>query len=132
MQTGNLDEAVWMDPGDTVTSMTLSDMDEMETDEFAGNYLDDNIGSPDLAIESVDTNSVLITWPVTTFANYTLQQNSDLTTQNWVTVTNPVTEVDDTYEVLLPTSGAQSFFRLYSGPTVVTTTTDGGTGKLPN
>jgi len=69
---------------------------------------------------------------VTTFANYTLQQNSDLTTQNWVTVTNPVTEVDDTYEVLLPTSGAQSFFRLYSGPTVVTTTTDGGTGKLPN
>jgi len=132
MQTGNLDEAVWLNPGDDVTSMTLQDVDEMETDEYAGNYLEDNVGSPELAIQPIATNSVLITWPLSSFASFTLQQNSDLTTANWVNVTNEAVVVDGEDEVILPATASQSFFRLYSTPLTVVTSPVNGPSSLPN
>ena len=136
MQTGNLDEAVWMNPGDDVTSMSLQDVDEMETDEYAGNYLEDNVGSPELTIQSITTNSVLINWPLSSFASFSLQQNSDLTTTNWVNVTNATSVMDGEDQVILPTTAAQSFFRLYSTTLDAIATPvgnpGGGSTDLPN
>jgi hypothetical protein len=125
LETGNLDEAVWMNPGDDVPSMSLADVDTMETDEFAGDYPDDNTGDNQLSIQANSvttvngTNtttsviSVTLSWPDSDLISYTLQQNSSVTSTNWLTVTNiPVLVGGTNDQVTLPTTSALSFFRL--------------------
>jgi hypothetical protein len=116
IQTGNLDESVWMNPGDTVPSLTLDEVDAMETDEFAGEYVDDNdAGNPELSINQLDPNDVVLNWAASPLYSYTLQQNTNLLTTNWVTVTNLVATEESISQVIVPTSATQQqFFRLYS------------------
>lgn len=112
METGDLDEAVWMNPGDVVPSMNLSDVETMETDEFAGIFPDDNTSAAMLNLQLTSTNSVVLTWSASSFITYSLQQNFSLTTTNWVTLTNVPTVVSNMNQVILPATAAQSFFRL--------------------
>ncbi|HWY31128.1 MAG TPA: hypothetical protein VNX46_10255, partial [Candidatus Acidoferrum sp.] len=114
VQTGDIDEAVWMNPGDVVPSLTLAQVETMETDEFAGLFPNDNAGGPQLNLQLTGTNTAVLTWPASPLVSYSLQQNSSLTSSNWVTLTNSPTVVSNLNQVVLPASAAQSFFRLTS------------------
>jgi hypothetical protein len=56
-------------------------------------------------------NNVLLSWP-SSFTGFILQQNSDLTTANWVNVTNAVDTIDGQFVVTLPLADGNNFFRL--------------------
>ena len=65
---------------------------------------------PILHSQLSDTNFA-ISW-TTNQTGFGLQQNSDLNTPNWVTVTNSVTLGNGQYQLNLPRSGSKGFFRL--------------------
>lgn len=67
---------------------------------------------PTLLIQPT-TNGVLLLWPVTTPA-FSLQQNSDLTTSNWVANTGPDNVVNGTNQVAISPAAGNLFFRLIS------------------
>jgi hypothetical protein len=112
METGDLDEAVWMDPGDAVPSMTLADVDTMETDEYDGIFPDDNAGEAQLNIQLNTPDTVLLSWQDSDLITYSLQQTSSLSPTNWMTLTNTPTVVSNIDEVILPISALKSFYRL--------------------
>jgi hypothetical protein len=71
---------------------------------------------PKLAVSECAGGTAGITWPGT-FAGLTLQHSSDLTTTNWVNVTNQVTATTNgTCQVTVPTAGSSRFYRLTAGP----------------
>jgi len=57
------------------------------------------------------TNTVAISWPAA-IGGYALQQNSSLTTTNWVNVTNTVNLVNGQNQVIVPENSSNSFYRL--------------------
>lgn len=65
---------------------------------------------PPAAIE-VRSGAAVISWPGAV-TGYGLQQNSDLTTTNWVNVTNAVVLTNGLNEVTLPAGGSNEFYRL--------------------
>jgi hypothetical protein len=68
--------------------------------------------SPQLKITR-PANDVTLSWLVPS-TNFTLQQNMDLTTTNWLTLTNvPMLNLTNlNYEITLPASSGNSFFQL--------------------
>jgi hypothetical protein len=68
--------------------------------------------APRLNISAADTN-VLLSW-IAPSTNFTLEQNSDLSTADWTAVTNiPTLNFTNVqFEVALPQTNLQSFFRL--------------------
>lgn len=68
-------------------------------------------GAPPLRIARIDTNTVLLAWPVTS-TTFTLQVNNDLATTNWSTVANPANLVGSENQVAIPFSAAPRFYRL--------------------
>jgi hypothetical protein len=73
--------------------------------------LETSIAPPPLNISVTTTNTVVLTWP-STWPGYSPQQNSDLTTTNWVNATNPVALVTNVYQVISPLLPGQQFYRL--------------------
>jgi hypothetical protein len=67
---------------------------------------------PTLLIQPT-TNGVTLLWPVTTPA-FTLQQNSDLSTTNWVANTSPDNVVNGTNQVMISPATGNMLFRLIS------------------
>lgn len=67
---------------------------------------------PTLIIQPT-TNGVVLLWPVTT-PGFSLQQNSDLSTPNWVSNTIPNNEVNGTNQVMISPASGNMFFRLIS------------------
>ena len=65
---------------------------------------------PTAAIQLQDTNA-LVSWPAAA-PGYVLQQNSDLTTPNWVNVTNPKNLTNGLNQVTVPNNGSNLFYRL--------------------
>jgi PKD repeat protein len=65
-----------------------------------------------LRVALTSTNTVLIAWPAAV-TNYALQQNADLTTTNWLAVTNAPGVVGSEKQVLLSPAAAQNFYRLH-------------------
>lgn len=59
---------------------------------------------------SLSTNQLCLSW-FTNAVGFTLQQNADLGTTNWLDVTNPVTVTNWFNQVIVPTSASQ-FYRL--------------------
>jgi hypothetical protein len=100
--TGALDEVIWLNPGDVVPSMTLAQLDTMEMDEYAGIGPEDNVGDPQLSIQTGPTNSIVLSYPVSTSFSYFLQQNSQPGSTNWVAVTNNPVIVSNQNQVTLP------------------------------
>jgi len=92
-ETGSLDKAVWMNPGDVVESMALADVIAMETNNFAGNIPDDNEPAPELSMQLTATNSLALSWTDSPPGSYILEQNDSLSTTNWVYVTNAPTAI---------------------------------------
>ena len=60
---------------------------------------------------SVASRNVLIAWP-SSAAGYRLEASANLSPNNWLSVTNLPSLNGDRYEVLLPTTNANQFFRL--------------------
>jgi hypothetical protein len=76
----------------------------------AGSRFVFGIDPPSLRIFLTATNTAVVAWP-----GYTLQQNSDLTTTNWVNAANAINLVGNEYQaVILPLAG-QQYYRLKSG-----------------
>jgi hypothetical protein len=116
--------ARWFDPSDnTFTTIAGSPFPNTGTQTFTspGNnsagdpdwvlVFDSKIDLPTLSIRLMATNTVVVTWPET-FSGYTLQQNPNLKTTNWVDATNPVTVVSNEFEVIIPPLMGQQFYRL--------------------
>ena len=71
-----------------------------------------NAGSAPLELSiQPAANGVTLFWPVTTTI-YRLQQNSDLTTANWVSNTIPISVVNGTNQVTVSPAAGNLFFRL--------------------
>lgn len=66
---------------------------------------------PTLQISLVSANAVQLDWP-TNSAGFTLQQNSDLGSTNWVTYAGTITVVDTNYQATISTQTGSGFFRL--------------------
>ncbi|HTB85947.1 MAG TPA: LamG-like jellyroll fold domain-containing protein [Candidatus Sulfotelmatobacter sp.] len=69
------------------------------------------ISIPTAGINLLNNNSSLISWPGSVLG-YTLQQNSDLTTTNWMNVTNVNILSNGLNQVTAPTGGPNMFYRL--------------------
>ena len=116
--------ARWFDPSaNTFTTIAGSPFSNTGTQNFTspGNnsagdpdwvlVLETAVDPPALSISLTATNTVVVTWP-SAWPGYTLQQNSDLTTTNWVNATNPITIVSNEYEVIISPLIGQQFYRL--------------------
>jgi hypothetical protein len=101
-----------------ITQVLLSDTAYVG---FTGSYGGDHstqtiknfqfVSIPPQDIEESKTN-VMIMWP-SAVIGYTLQENSSLTTTNWVNVPNAViTQANGAYTAKVPVGGTQEFFRL--------------------
>ena len=67
--------------------------------------------SPPMRIFLTATNTAVVAWPAAA-ASFTLQQNSNLATTNWVKATNAAGIVGGEYQVILSPSSSQLFYRL--------------------
>ena len=80
-----------------------------------GFWSDLEAGAPGLTIELVSPSSVLVGWPAPS-DGFVLQQNTNLATTNWVTVTNsPVVANGEKQVTVSPTVGNR-FYRLKYQP----------------
>lgn len=73
-------------------------------------------GAPLLSVRHTQTNTVVVSWPVT-WPGFTLLENSDLRTTNWVQVVTLPTVVLTSQttavkQVIVPTPTGQRFYRL--------------------
>ena len=66
---------------------------------------------PTLTIEPAGTNQVRLSWPLTA-TGFQLEAAQSLSGPEWSPVPNPPTEQGDVWEVILPSTGANTFFRL--------------------
>jgi DNA/RNA endonuclease G (NUC1) len=73
------------------------------------NFTDTSL--PVLNIVASGTNTILISWPAPA-TGFALQQNLDLTTAGWSSVTNAVNSVGGLNQIVLPLMSGNSFFRL--------------------
>lgn len=59
------------------------------------------------------SNDVMISWPAT-FTGFVLQENSDLSSTNWVDVTNAVNKTTEEFQVFISSPPENDFYRLKS------------------
>jgi hypothetical protein len=65
--------------------------------------------NPPTLLINLATNTVLVAWP-----GYILQENSSLTTTNWINVTNAIAVVGNQYQSIMPSAAGQQYYRLQS------------------
>ena len=75
-------------------------------------YTSQSTPTPNLSITSVGT-ATLVAWTIPS-VNFTLQQNSDLTTTNWTDVVTAPTVTNQQNQVVLPAPTGNAFYRLKS------------------
>lgn len=66
---------------------------------------------PSLTISLTETNGVLLSWP-SSFEGFVLQQNSNLSTTIWMTLTNAPLTVGSSNQVTIPPPTGNQFYRL--------------------
>jgi hypothetical protein len=69
--------------------------------------------APELTI-TYFTNQVVLSWP-SSFTGFSLQHNVDLSSTNWMTISNPVFVVGDQNQVVVSSTNRNTFYRLKSG-----------------
>jgi hypothetical protein len=72
------------------------------------------VSLPPETIQLTSTSS-LISWPGAV-QGYLLQENSNLTSGTWITVTNPTAVINGTNQVITPTTDGNMFYRLVLPP----------------
>jgi len=73
---------------------------------------DDSQPAPVLSITH-SGGGMVVSWPAA-FTGFVLQENSDLSTTNWVDVTDPVNKVGEQNQVLISSPADNNFYRLKS------------------
>jgi hypothetical protein len=73
-------------------------------------------GAPLLSVRHTQTNTVVVSWPMT-WPGFALLENSDLSTTNWVQVTTPLVVVVTSQttaekQVIVPTPMGKRFYQL--------------------
>ena len=68
-------------------------------------------GAPKLRIFATTTNTAVVAW-LTSSTVWTLQSNTNLTTTNWVNVTNTVNVVGSENQVIISPPAGNKYFRL--------------------
>ena len=68
-------------------------------------------GAPPLQIINTGANAVAVVWP-TTQTLFSLQENTDLNTTNWVSVAAPPTDDGTNNTVIISPAAGNRFFRL--------------------
>ena len=66
---------------------------------------------PALSLQATNGNAFSFTWPAGV-GGFVLQQNSNLTGTNWVTVTNAIIQGNGLNQATVPVGGASQFYRL--------------------
>jgi len=69
--------------------------------------------SPPLRISADGANTLVLSWPTPT-PSFALQQNTDLQTVNWVTLTNTPSTVGARNQIAVPSPAGTMFYRLLS------------------
>jgi hypothetical protein len=70
-------------------------------------------GTPLLTIQVSQNNAVVLAWPASS-TSWTLQQNTDLVSGTWISLTNGVNSVSGQNQVILPAPSGNRFYRLKS------------------
>jgi hypothetical protein len=68
--------------------------------------------APRLTITFTPTNTAVVSWPSPS-AGFTLQQNNDLNTANWVTPAEAVSDNGTTKHIIVNPPGGNRFYRLF-------------------
>jgi hypothetical protein len=68
--------------------------------------------APALAVTRTSTNTVMFSWPLSS-ANFTLQQNLDLNTTNWVTPYEAVNSNESMKYIIVDPPSGNRFYRLF-------------------
>jgi hypothetical protein len=68
---------------------------------------------PSLSVSLTTTNTLLLSWPVD-LTSYAVQQNPDLNSTHWTTLTNTPAVVDSQNQVILAKTQATMYYRLVS------------------
>jgi hypothetical protein len=71
------------------------------------------LGAPLLTIQVSQTNGVVLAWPASS-TSWTLQQNTDLVSGTWISLTNGVNSVSGQNQVILAAPSGNRFYRLKS------------------
>jgi hypothetical protein len=71
--------------------------------------------APSLRITRAAADALVVAWP-DAFTGYTLQQNTDLATTNWMAVTNPPIAVNGQYQVTISPPVGNRYYRLKHAP----------------
>jgi hypothetical protein len=67
---------------------------------------------PQLRLSRTNNNRVALSWPIPPTPDFALQQSPDIGTTNWLVVTNSRSTVSNRYQVIIPASNNNSFYRL--------------------
>jgi hypothetical protein len=73
--------------------------------------VDASLPPPTLQTSMTSSNYIRLSWP-TNSAGFTLLQNSNLGTTNWVSATGAINTVGTNYQASIPTTNGAHFFRL--------------------
>ena len=93
------------------TRLFLGTIDEYSWFNNEGSFTVQVVRVPQLGITATNSATVQLSWPASS-GSFTLQQNPDLTTTNWTTLTNTPVLVSGEYQVGLPSSAGSMFYRL--------------------
>jgi hypothetical protein len=95
----------WTDNGVVVSTSASYQFTNILNRSLVANF------GPKLSYRPSQPHTLVIAW-LTNFNNCVLQQNSDLATTNWTTVSNVVNMVGSNIEVNIPMTNGVRFFRL--------------------
>jgi hypothetical protein len=97
----------WTDNGKPVSSATSYTFTNIVNRSLVASF----VPAPQLYFFVPQPNSLVLAWP-TNFTGFLLQQNPDLATMNWSSVTNASHVAGTNYQVLISPLTGSSFFRL--------------------
>jgi hypothetical protein len=93
------------------TRLFLGTMDEYSWFNNEGSFTVQIAWVPQLSITATNRDTVLLSWSASS-GIFALQQNPELSTGNWVTLTNAPILVSGEYQASLPSSAVSMFYRL--------------------
>ena len=93
------------------TRLFLGIIDEYSWYNNEGSFTAQVVQIPQLNITVNNAAAVQLSWP-TSSGNFAVQQNPVLTTTNWITISNAPIPVSGEYQVNLPSSATNMFYRL--------------------
>jgi hypothetical protein len=68
--------------------------------------------APTLTLTRASNNTMLVLWP-SSFTNFTLQQNLDLNTTNWMTPSETVNAINSVNYIIVDPPSGNRFYRLF-------------------